>query len=516
MARNWDEDRAAERIGKRIKEVDTVEVKDYVRDMSLENIPTNKAYRLNGTHLYCDIVNLVEMLGKENESDHRKALRFLNLHYRAVNRVLAAVDAIRVDFAGPRLHAVITKPYDKSDDDNDADVPEAIRTHRAIATAQLIIDVLKETGDEDESIPSADVRVGIDSGKTLVVNNGRNGNREPLFLGEPANRAAKLAAGAKTGIFLTNDARAIIGLAQVKDDKTTALTDDEIAKSKDKADLGVDKDDIVEEWRADLAARPIKSFQFYRHTPPFSTLRIKDLAPGKTVRQEAVSIYADIDGFTKYVRDRIDSSPEDVVKTLHVIRAEMDAVLHSDFCGRKVRFIGDCIHGLLVEGTAQTTDEKETVSTVTMAAGAIRSSFDLCLEKLEDEGVAVDGLGLAIGFEYGVLTVTRLGIKGDMVRCSTSKAVLAAEREQQRCSGEETSIGQGAYDVASDAVRRLFGVTRKGKNLTYDKVMAELEADGDETATKAENAARATASPSYAQVGAVALTAYALLRLLRR
>lgn len=66
----------------------------------------------------------------------------------------------------------------------------------------------KETGDTNEKIPSASVRVGIDTGRALVVNNGRSGNREPLFFGRPANNAAKIAGHQNVvGIFLSNEAR---------------------------------------------------------------------------------------------------------------------------------------------------------------------------------------------------------------------------------------------------------------------------------------------------------------------
>jgi hypothetical protein len=69
----------------------------------------------------------------------------------------------------------------------------------------LVIDVLARTG-EDADHPAAKVRIGIDSGKALAVNNGRRGHREPLFLGEPANQAAKRASGGEaTGIYLTNN-----------------------------------------------------------------------------------------------------------------------------------------------------------------------------------------------------------------------------------------------------------------------------------------------------------------------
>jgi len=166
-AHSWNEEKAAKRINARLGEVKVVEIKEYVRDTDLNNLPVATAYRVNGVHVYVEILNLTEMLettAEEGVTCHRRTLRFLNLHYRAVNRILEAVDAIEVDFHNQRLHAAVTKPYDN----------EAKRVHRAIATAQLIIDVLKETGEEgDEVIPPANVRVGVDTGIALAVNNGR-------------------------------------------------------------------------------------------------------------------------------------------------------------------------------------------------------------------------------------------------------------------------------------------------------------------------------------------------------
>ena len=48
---------------------------------------------------------------------------------------------------------------------------------------------------------------------------------------------------------------------------------------------------------------------------------IPALTPGNSRRQEAVSIYADIDGFTAYVADNIEENAENVVRVLHVLRA---------------------------------------------------------------------------------------------------------------------------------------------------------------------------------------------------
>jgi class 3 adenylate cyclase len=481
--RTWNKDRAAKRIDAKIAELPLkdIEVKDYVRDTDLGNLPSHVAYRVNGAQLYADILNLAEMLhvtAIEGETCHRRTLRFLNLHYRAVHRILQRVDAIFVDFHNQRLHSVVAKPYDS----------EANRVHRAVALGQLIIDVLAQTG-EGTDIPAAKVRIGIDTGNALAVNNGRRGHREPLFLGEPANRAAKRASGGTTGgIYLTNKARAAIGFASVANEDATALSSAEIRTSQDKAKLDVTAETIVKEWKDDLQANPIGAFEFSGHTPPFSTLDIETLSVKNSRRQDAASIYADLDGFTAYVGRNIttNDSAKHVVRALHVLRSELDAVLQTDFAGCKVRFIGDSIHGLAAEGTAQTTEAEETVSNLTLCAGGMRSSFDLALKKLKEGGTDATSLGLAIGFDFGPMSVTRLGMKGELVRCAVGRGVLASETEQLRCTGSETAIGQAAYNNASDAVRSIFGSARKRSGLNYDTAVQELSAKNDKAALAAK------------------------------
>lgn len=505
MAHTWNEERARKRIEIRINEVEEVEIREYVRDKDLGNLPRTVAYRVDGVHVYVDILNLEEILGTttdEGVTCHRRALRFLNLHYRAVRRILQSADVIEVDFHNQRLHAVVAKPYGD----------EAERVHRAVAVAQLITDVLQETGESSQDIPSAKVRVGIDTGIALAVNNGRHGHREPLFLGEPANRAAKRAAGGdETGIFMTNTARAAIALDLVDDEDESPLTDDEIEASEDNADLGITADEIIKSWEDDLVANPIKRFEFSGHTPPFSSLDFELLSPANSRRQDALSVYADIDGFTSYVAERVDDEEgaKDVVRTLHVLRAELDAVLHTEFGGRKVRFIGDCVHGVLVEGTAQTTDNEETISTATLCAGGMRSSFSLAVQLLKDEGIDSGELGLAIGFEFGPIALTRLGMKGAMVRCAVGRSVIESEVEQHRCSGSETAIGAAAYDEATAAVCELFGNGRIRDGLDYSTAVDALSAKGDKTAKASKALARAAAGGSLLEHASPAPAAFA-------
>lgn len=498
-SRSWNKDRATKRIDAKIDALplSAIEIKEYVRETDLANLSGTVAYRVDGVHLYADILNLNEILAEsDSEVSHKRTLRFLNLHYRAVHRIIARVDALLVDFHNQRLHSVIAKPYDS----------EAKRVHRAVAIGQLVIDVLARTG-ENADHPAAKVRVGIDSGKALAVNNGRRGHREPLFLGEPANYAAKRAGGGTaTGIYLTNVARKVIGLSEVSNVDTTALTTAEIEVSQKDAKLDVTADDIVKEWQEDLKNNPIAAFEFSGHTPPYASLDIEALSAKNSRRQDACTVYGDIDGFTKYVGNNIatDAGAKHVFRALHVLRSELDAVLHEDFKGRKVRFIGDCIHGLLVEGTAKTTETEETISNMTLCAAGMRSSFDLALSRLKAKGTDATSLGLAIGFEFGPMNITRLGMKGELIRCSVSRGIIAAENEQAHCKGTETAIGEKAYAKASDAVRNIFGTERKRAGLVYDTAVDELSSKGD----KAARAAKAMSAGTLLQPASAAAQPY--------
>lgn len=143
VKRTWSEDSAKARIAIRLNEVKVVEIKEYVRDTDLSALATGVAYRVDGVHVYIDILNIDEMLNNtdfEGERCHKRTLRFLNNHFRAVRNILLDVDAIQVDFHNQRLHMVVAKPY------ND----EAARIHRAIATAQLIRDVLAKTNEDGD------------------------------------------------------------------------------------------------------------------------------------------------------------------------------------------------------------------------------------------------------------------------------------------------------------------------------------------------------------------------------
>ena len=61
MANSWTKTKAKERIEKSLTDVQSPTIKDYVRDTSLDNIPNGVAYKVDGVHLYVDIVNMAAL-----------------------------------------------------------------------------------------------------------------------------------------------------------------------------------------------------------------------------------------------------------------------------------------------------------------------------------------------------------------------------------------------------------------------------------------------------------------------
>ncbi len=424
------------------------------------DVPPDTAILVEGVHVYIQMLDFGDAMTereRETEASHRRVLSMLHLNYAACDQVVEEFEAQRVDFHGARMHAVIISPPGPENAKE--------RAERALAFADSAKRAIEEVGRTTENGRySTRIRVGLDSGSAVAVNSGTKDEREPLFLGAPANYAAKLAEGDEEGIFMSNRVRRDLGMTQLvshdilfSERHNAASTIGSgnltyIAKRLTDADVTKAALDARNKFALDIGTDA--SFTFHRHTPPLKTIDFTLLMPSNSIRMSLMSIFGDIDGFTKYVDECIAQGRiGEMVSNLHVIRSELAATLSEDFDGRKVRFIGDCIHGLLAAGTAFETDAPASVVSAVKAAGGIRSSFELCQQELD----GIESLGIAIGLEFGETPITRIGIRGDRsVRCSVSRAVSKSEELQRDCTGEQTALGPNALSHAPAGVKRLF------------------------------------------------------------
>lgn len=476
---SWNEERSRQRIARLLSTVPEIDIRveDFATqyrprklveaamgqgfaggDQPIAQIPYDAVVTTHGVHLYANLIDYDEYLediGRETEAGSRLLLEFVHLHYSGMDRLIETFGAQRVDHHGGRVHAVVLEPV--------GDDREAERVETALSLAAAMRALVNEASAAHQRRYGTRIRVGVESGPALAINGGRGNEPEPLFIGDAANIAAKIADGDVEGIAVGPRAQQVLAQRNLSFVSHSGLLLNEDRRLADIRDveygaLGLRGrlDEAFSEFRAtELAsAGSSATFAFHRHDLPLAKIDFSALSPSRSARQEMVTIFADLSGFTAYVhRGMAAGKIRQVVSNLHVLRGEMTAVLR-DFGGRKVRFIGDCIHGVLAEGSQHLTNEMETVRAAVTCAGAIRSSFELCQRLLPE----IDDLGLTIGVELGTSPVTRLGIRGTRsVRCSSSKSATISERVQRGCQDNQTALGPNALAKAPANVRRAFG-----------------------------------------------------------
>ncbi len=450
----------------------------------LVNLPKNRAVIVDGVHVYATLVNYNEYRlqeGRETEESHARALNFLHLHYAACDRAIERHGAQRVDFHGPRVHLVVVEPSGRE-----------FAQERALKALHLAKEIQLLSGMANEEIAKgkypAEFRIGIDAGVCAAINGGKGREHEPLFLGSPANHAAKLAEGSDPGIYISDNVRALLALRPLVsfdlerqiglDESTIQAVTSRFSAAQTETPASHARQ-LLNEWQEEIhkhhvATGGASKFNFHYHQPPLVTIDYDDLSPGSSIRMYLASIFADVDGYTRYIDQAVaNDNVGEAIRALHVIRGELNNVLQEDFKGRKVRFVGDCIHGLIADGNAVRTDNPATVRTAIKCAGAMRSSFHLCQELLP----TIAGLGLAIGLELGPTPISRIGIRGERsVRIASSIATAQSEAMQRECEGHQMGIGPTAYEAVSRDVQQLFGHDRIVDDFGFpDAAMMSIE-----------------------------------------
>jgi class 3 adenylate cyclase len=472
-----------EGIGERMRFLSESRTTPLAAREALVSIPRDRAVLVNGVHVYARLSNYDDFRlesGTETEASHKRALAFLHLLYGAMDRVVQDFGAQRVDYHGARLHCVVVDPIDN----------EPARVLKAIVLAQALQGLVRLASQQIIRFDyDPRLKVGIDSGKCVAINDGKGCEEEPLFLGSAANYAAKLADGDGDGVFLSNRVRDLVGFAPIlgglEAERSFPLRSTDLIDFRTRAYVGGyelppsltgDQDQLsrlLAQWRGEIAGQAVgpDAFQFHMHSPPLKSIKYDELSPSNSIRMPVASIFADLDGYTAYI-DRCMQSGRaaEAVRALHVLRGEFHNVLRADFESRKVRYVGDCIHGLLAFGTLSVVDLPHTTREAVKCAAGLQGSFEIVQQRLG----GIDDLGLATGIELGPTPVSRIGIRGDRsVRVASSTATIQSQCEQERIEGSGIALGPEARRHLSLSAQRHFqnGVM---PNPDYDDVSAIL------------------------------------------
>jgi class 3 adenylate cyclase len=467
----WDYDRSLERIKQKHAEVSDVQVSKLTREMDFDNIALNRPKRIHGAHLYVEIPNFPDIVGR-NLADgcEPELLRRLHLHARELTKVCETdFDAAKVHFQGPKLHAVVYRPID----DDEA----ILRCAFALAAAarRTIEEICNELFDGD----AWEVAAGIAIGDTVATKNNLRGDRELLFLGRAANMAARII---DEGILVTKEAAdaAPTDLAGYlietpSGDYELDLPDDEL-------------DALIEDqgWAWSLEGSRTR-VEEAMEACPWDRVKVS-AAKGKIDKAKlglanskhvaGVSFFADVDGFTAYV-DEAAATDEDLVEAIqayHVIRSEMRYVAVEDFeeyGALRIQYAGDRMQAIAFLPI----DDEATISTtaVEIAAG-LHASVKYTLPVVLNDAVRP----VAIGQALGTALISRLGEHGQPDVVCIGPATEAAVRYQQALDGWETGISKELRDQLPDELAAEFKWrAAKGcyvsTDLTADKLERQVE-----------------------------------------
>ena len=435
---------------------------------ALISIPRDQAIVVDGVHVYARLSNYDDYRlesGGETEASHKRALASLHLLYAAMDRVVEDFGAQRVDYHGARLHCVVVDPIGS----------EQERVLKALALAEALQRLSRMAAREIAGLDfNPALKIGVDSGKCVAINDGKGCEQEPLFLGSAANYAAKLADGDGEGVFLSNRVREIVGLIPVAgllQERSSPLGYAQFTNFRQRSyasgielasELTGDEQQagrLLEEWHRDLrehkaATAGPSDFKFHMHAPPLISIKYDELMPSNSIRMPLASIFADLDGYTAYIdRSMQTGRIGEAVRALHVLRGEFHNVLRRDFQSRKVRYIGDCIHGVLAFGTNTAIDLPLTVRESVKCAAGLQGSFEIVQSRLG----GLDALGLATGIEVGETPISRIGIRGDRsVRVASSTATIQSQCQQERIEGSGIALGPEAMSKLSISARNHF------------------------------------------------------------
>ena len=344
----WNYQSSLERIKQHVETLQDIEVEKLVREADLEGLLSETRCRqIYGAHTYVAVSNFSKLCsdGAYAGADYKRLIQGAHIYQREVARTVegnSIFDGLRVHFQGPKLHALFYRPIDASDE----------LASRALLLQLVVKDFLKNVF--NPAFPHYDnfiVSAGSALGDVIGTRNGHRGDRELLFLGAPANYAAKIIG---TWGSLRVDDRVYDALPGDLRDLCISVRDavyrietpgpGELDDLLERFDIAWDLDASADRVRADKEAFPLKDIEC---SDADVLIDLDQLSIRNNKRVLAASLFADIAGFTRYIDDaQTNDGKKAALRVLHAIRKEMATVIKADFGGLRVQYQGDRVQGL--------------------------------------------------------------------------------------------------------------------------------------------------------------------------
>jgi class 3 adenylate cyclase len=472
---SWNYQTSLERIQKYLGDLGEIHVEKLMRDADLYALltPTN-CRQIYGAHVYFDVPNFALIAGQAEGEDYRRVIQAVHIYHREVARIVEdpkMFDGVRIHFQGPKLHALFFRPID---------LTERIATKSVLLQIVLRDFVANVFNPAFPLLPNLTLAGGADMGDAIGTKNGMKGDRELLFLGAPANYAAKIV-GAPGEINITDQIfsalprklRDLCSPLQEGIYQIGATTSGTIAELLDEFGIGWNPNDSAERLEDDKRLFPLNTIEY---SEADSLIDLDSLGIRNNKRVRAASLFADVAGFTKYIdAAQTAEDKKKVLRVFHAIRKEMAEVVKNDFSGLRIQYQGDRVQALF---HLPKNEDAAFLNKAVEAAAGLQSSMEYTLKQCLPEA---GPLRLAIGIDLDVTLVSKIGTRGQRDRICIGVGVEGAARAQEKSDGGEVSLTPRAFQLLDTRLQPLFSLD-KSRNLY---VATNFYADRFERAAKA-------------------------------
>jgi class 3 adenylate cyclase len=452
-----------------------------------------------------DIPNFADLATMTTEGeDYRRVIQALHIYEREVARIVEGeniFDGVRIHFQGAKLHALFFRPIDDS---------KEIAARAVLLQAVIRHFVCCIFNPEFPKLPNLSVSGGAALGNAIGTKNGHRGDRELLFLGAPANYAAKIMTGTDTLRITTEIYDALPEALQdhfdaLEDDRMGVTVYDMRSISTEELDASLqtygitwDRAASLQRIRDDKANFPLNRIEY---SDAEVLIDMDSLGITNNKRVFAASVFGDVSGFTAYIDQAVeDNEAKTALRVLHAIRKEMASIIKHDFGGIRVQFQGDRVQALfhLPQG-----HEKRIAARVVDTAVALQSAMELVIKKLLPQA---SELGMAVGTSMGTTLVSKLGTHGHRDRICIGDAVEDAATYQEGSAGGEIAIPASIHIHLDEDLQKLFTWNADRElyiavNLTQDKVERARKAGMFKQTVHVSSGAQGTYVGSLAAAG---------------
>jgi class 3 adenylate cyclase len=465
---SWDKKRSLDRIRKHLDSMREIDVKKLTREADLEQLLSETTCReIYGAHVYIQVSNFAQLAsdGLYAQNDYKRLIQGVHIYQREVTRIVERLGGTFVHFQGSKLHALFYRPIDNVEK----------LASRAVLLQLVLKDFVRTVF--NPAFPDYDdfaIAGGTDLGNAIGTMDGVNGDRELLFLGAPANHAAKIISSAQR-LRLTQNVYDVLpddlsvlclemdnGSYQLKPITSGALDELLIAHG-----LTWDRDASARNIENDKTRFPLKGISY---STAETSIDLDDLSISNNKRVLGASIFADVSGFTGYIDAAVsEEDKQAALRVFHAIRKETARVITGDFDGLRIQYQGDRIQGLF---HLPQDNEEAIVEKVVEAAAGLQSSMECTLKACLPE---VSELRLAIGIGLGTTLVSKLGSRGQRDRICLGDAVECAAQLEERSNGGQIAVSSQVYGLLPEYLcdRFSYSTTVQGyvaTSLTTDQV----------------------------------------------